>query len=172
MTTHQVSVAAESFAATLLAQSEYNVSVQYGANQPEYDLIAEGRMGIAKISVKGSQDGGWALAISWKNEQNTYHQAIEDWFNDQKPDVLFIFVQFRGVSVGDLPRSYLATAREVADQMKAQRHGQGHLALREDYLRDHPRSRIDDKIPETWIFTKNRADQLIAQSRIGCENNL
>ncbi|MCF7622525.1 MULTISPECIES: hypothetical protein [Bacillaceae] len=35
----QVSVSTESFTATLFAWAGYEVSVQYGANQPEYDLI-------------------------------------------------------------------------------------------------------------------------------------
>lgn len=35
-----VGVAAEAFAAALFARLGYDVSVQYGANQPEYDLIA------------------------------------------------------------------------------------------------------------------------------------
>jgi|TARA_B100001971_G_C17796869_1_gene337375 hypothetical protein len=34
-----VGVAAEAFAAGLLAYAECDVSVQYGANQPGYDLI-------------------------------------------------------------------------------------------------------------------------------------
>ncbi len=166
MTPHQVSVAAESFAATLLAQCGYNVSVQYGANQPEYDLIAEGAKGLAKISVKGSQDGGWALAISGKNSGNTYHDAIDQWLSKQQPDVLFIFVQFLRVPVGTLPRAYMATAKEVAVQMKAQRHGRGHLALLEDYHRDHPKSLSPDKIPDKWIFTKERADEVIAKRNL------
>ena len=35
-----VGVAAEAYAAALFARCGYDVSVQYGANQPEYDLIA------------------------------------------------------------------------------------------------------------------------------------
>jgi hypothetical protein len=54
-----VATAAEAFAAAQFARFGYDVSVQYGANQPEYDLIiAEGRR-MLKISVKGSADGGW-----------------------------------------------------------------------------------------------------------------
>lgn len=35
-----VGVSAEAYAAALFARCGYDVSVQYGANQPEYDLIA------------------------------------------------------------------------------------------------------------------------------------
>lgn len=34
-----VGVSAEAFAAALIARCGYDVSVQYGANQPEYDLM-------------------------------------------------------------------------------------------------------------------------------------
>ena len=35
-----VGVAAEAYVAAMFARCGYDVSVQYGANQPEYDLIA------------------------------------------------------------------------------------------------------------------------------------
>ena len=59
MTSWHVGVAAEAFAAAQLARMRYDVSVQYGANQPEYDLIAVDGEKMLKISVKGSQDGSW-----------------------------------------------------------------------------------------------------------------
>jgi hypothetical protein len=40
MEAFHVGVAAEAFAAGLLAQAGCDVLVQYGANQPEYDLVA------------------------------------------------------------------------------------------------------------------------------------
>lgn len=58
---HNVSVAAEALAAGQFARLGFDVSVQYGANQPEYDLIVARRDVLVKVSVKGSQDGSWAL---------------------------------------------------------------------------------------------------------------
>lgn len=49
-----VGVAAEAYAAAVFARYGYDVSVQYGANQPEYDLIATSGDLMLKISVKGS----------------------------------------------------------------------------------------------------------------------
>ena len=40
MTPRQCEIAAEAYAASLLAQAGYDVLVQYGANQPHYDLVA------------------------------------------------------------------------------------------------------------------------------------
>lgn len=78
MAAFHVSVAAEAFAAGLFARIGFDVSVQYGANQPEYDLIVARRGDLLKVSVKGSQDGAWGLAQSHlKNGQ--YHDAIEAW---------------------------------------------------------------------------------------------
>ena len=54
---YHIKVAAEAFAAGLLAHAECDVSVQYGANQPDYDLIAVKANATLRISVKGSQDG-------------------------------------------------------------------------------------------------------------------
>jgi HJR/Mrr/RecB family endonuclease len=54
MTPYQVAVAAEGFAAALFARAGFHVSVQYGANQPGYDLIVERGRVAYLISVKGS----------------------------------------------------------------------------------------------------------------------
>ena len=61
-----VGVSAEAYAAALFARCGYDVSVQYGANQPEYDLIAVSGDLMLKISVKGSKDGGWGLTQGYK----------------------------------------------------------------------------------------------------------
>lgn len=68
MTPRQCEIAAESYAACLLAQAGYDVLIQYGANQPYYDLVAnKGEKKFYPISVKGSQDGGWMLAVKYKD---------------------------------------------------------------------------------------------------------
>ncbi len=61
-----VGVVAEAFAAAQFARYTYDVSVQYGANQPEYDLIAVSGDKMLKISVKGSRDRSWGLTQSFK----------------------------------------------------------------------------------------------------------
>lgn len=54
MKSWHVGIAAEAYAAGLFARCGYDVSVQYGANQPEYDIIVANNDKILKISVKGS----------------------------------------------------------------------------------------------------------------------
>ena len=73
-TSWHVGVAAEAIVAAQFARCGVAVSVQYGADQPEYDLVAvEGDL-LLKVSVKGSKDGGWGLTQSYKKGR-TYHEA-------------------------------------------------------------------------------------------------
>src|ERR1700685_2595763 len=88
-TSRHVSVAAEAIVAAWCARFGYDVSVQYGANQPEYDLmIAQGDK-MLKISVKGSKDGGWGLTQTQLSRlakeqveglpKTDYHAAVDLW---------------------------------------------------------------------------------------------
>jgi hypothetical protein len=57
-TSWHISVAAEAIAAAQFARCGFDVSVQYGADQPEYDLIVAKGDHLLKVSVKGSRDWG------------------------------------------------------------------------------------------------------------------
>ncbi|MEL6951675.1 MAG: hypothetical protein AAGM16_16340, partial [Pseudomonadota bacterium] len=78
LTSFQVGIAAEAYVAAVMAQAGCDVSIQYGANQPEYDLIATKSNLYRKISVKGSKDGGWVLVAGLKRGRE-YHEAIDAW---------------------------------------------------------------------------------------------
>lgn len=158
MTHRQCEIAAESFAASLLAQAGYDVLVQYGANQPHYDLVAVKGDRILLVSVKGSQDGGWMLASRYVKKGVGYHQAIDQWLNCQRLDIVFVFVQFQRISIGQAPRVYVARPTEIAEQLKAHRNGQGHGALQENWQHNHPGSSYADKIPQSWTFSTERID--------------
>jgi hypothetical protein len=75
---YRVSIAAEAIAAAQLARAGYDVSVQYGANQPLYDLIAVKGDRILQVSVKGSKDGGWGLTQGYKRDGKTYRDAADE----------------------------------------------------------------------------------------------
>jgi hypothetical protein len=92
-----VATAAEATAAAQFARLGFDVSVQYGASQPEYDLIVthdDGRM--LKVSVKGSKDGGWglsqgqltALRKQYPDGETDYHRAADDWLSRHKPGTI------------------------------------------------------------------------------------
>jgi hypothetical protein len=75
------------------ARLKYDVSVQYGANQPEYDLIAVSGDKILKISVKGSKDKSWGLTQGYK-KGCTYHEAVDRWLDAHHEKTIFSLVQF------------------------------------------------------------------------------
>lgn len=160
MTPRQCEIAAESYTACLLAQAGYDVLVQYGANQPDYDLVAVKGKRMLPISVKGSQDGGWMLAVRYKEKGVTYHEAIDRWLAAQRDDVIFVFVQFSGVPVGGVPRVYVARPIAIAEQLKSQRNGQGYGSLQEDRLRHNPKSSFSERLPAIWNFSGQRIDEI------------
>lgn len=162
MSHRQCEIAAESHAASLLARAGYDVMVQYGANQPDYDLIAVKGQHLLPISVKGSQDGGWMLAVKYKTKERGYHEAVDAWLARQRSDLVMFFVQFYKVALHEAPRAYIARCDEVAAVLKAHHAGAGHLALQEDSRRTAPKSKFDDKIPADWAFTPQRMDRLAA----------
>ena len=145
MTSWHVGVAAEAFAAAQFARFRYDVSVQYGANQPEYDLIA----------------GGWGLTQSYKKGCD-YHEAIQKWLDGHHKKTIFCLVQFQGTAENEMPRMYLASPAEIAEVMNASAGGRGETILYE-YHKWGPRaagSGTIDRIPEEWKFTEERAQYM------------
>lgn len=155
-----VSVAAESITAFLFARIGFDVSVQYGANQPEYDLMVSKGDSIMKVSVKGSRDGGWGLTQGFKSEGVNYHEAIDLWLLKHSKKTIFSLVQFKGVQINEMPRVYIAKPSEVADLMKKTRNGTGDTVLRENKVwtkAQYP----DNLIPPEWIFSERRINEVL-----------
>lgn len=164
LTSWHIKVAAEAIAAAQFARCGFAVSVQYGADQPEYDLVVTREERAMKISVKGSQDGGWGLTQSFKRGQ-TYHGAIDIWFARHAPGTVFCFVQFKDVALSDLPRLYLASPTEVADRLRSTANGRGDTILYEAHdwkLRAHAAG-TSERIPASWRFTKERIESLLSE---------
>lgn len=166
MNSYQVGVAAEAYAAALFAQAGCDVLVQYGANQPEYDLVVSRRGRARRISVKGSQDGGWVLAASHKRRDRTYHDAVDAWASKHSdPQTLFCFVQFKDVDFGVMPRMYLATISEVVAYLKASCGGHGYTSVRENHTwASGKAARTTDTIPAAWRMTASRIAALVDAS--------
>ena len=157
-----IGIAAEAFAAALFARCGYNVSVQYGANQPEYDLmVAKGDDLFMKVSVKGSQDGAWGLTQSYKRG-NTYFEATDKWLEKHGKKTVFCLVQFKGVEPLAMPRVYLALPREIGDELNKSRNGNGETVLREYHAwKQGIGSGSIDAIPQHWQFSVERIEQLL-----------
>ena len=156
-----IGIAAEAFAAGLFARLGYNVSVQYGANQPEYDLLVEKDDLTMKVSVKGSQTGSWGLIQSYK-KGNTYVEAANLWSKTHGKKTVFCLVQFRNTDLTTMPRVYLALPCEVADALKKSRAGNGETILYEDHTWKHGLGGgTTDKLPKHWRFSDDRIQQLL-----------
>ena len=165
-----VSVAAEAMTAAQFARLGYDVSVQYGANQPEYDLIITKNDNILKISVKGSKDGSWGLTQSLLEKGTAnYHGSIERWLEKHdKKRIIFCLVQFKDCGLSDMPRIYLATPNEIAEKLKISSKGKGGSILYENHVwtkKAHGYGTIE-KIPEKWRFSSERIIELISKLRL------
>ena len=157
---YHVGIAAEAFAAGLLAHAGYEVLVQYGANQPLYDLMAVKGKRVLKVSVKGTQEPGWVLTGSFK-EGRSYAEAADAWLQKHGGDVVFMFVQFLEVPIGSMPLVYVARAQEVADQLKAAKGGTGDTTLRWKHTwRSGCAKGRTDTVPGAWAFSLKRIDSV------------
>ena len=155
-----VSIAAEAFAAGIFARYGYDVSVQYGANQPEYDLIISKGERILKVSVKGSQDGSWGLTQSLIKNAD-YHGAIDKWLAKHSKKTILCLVQFKGVGYEQMPRIYIATPLEIANLLKSEAGGRGDTILYEyhEWKRSKAAGQID-RIPEKWKICEARINEM------------
>ena len=162
MRQYHVGVAAEAFAAGLFAQAGCDVLVQYGANQPEYDLVITRAGRVIHVSVKGSQDGGWGLIQSYKRGV-TYLQAADAWAAAHRNSkVVYCLVQFQGIKLGECPRVYLATIPEIVTQHKVSRRYLGGTILYENYCYKKGAAQgCTDVIPECWRFSQERLSQFL-----------
>jgi hypothetical protein len=162
MTPYHVKVAAEAFAAGLFAQAGCDVSVQYGADQPQYDLIVSRGEVIKKVSVKGSQEGKWGLAQSYLKNAN-YRAAIDSWLSTQGEGIILCLVQFKGIKLGEGPRTYLATPKEIAERLKGECKGRGATILYEDHVWTDRAigAGTHEKLPGSWRFSIERLEELM-----------
>ncbi|MCK4486599.1 MAG: hypothetical protein KAU38_07545 [Desulfobacterales bacterium] len=164
-TNWQVATAAEAFAAAQFARCGWDVSVQYGANQPEYDLVAVDGDRMMKVSVKGSKDGGWGLTQSYIRNAD-YHGAVDKWLAKHSNKTVFCLVQFKDVPIESLPRMYLATPQEIGEWLKSAAAGRGDTILYEKHAWSSraQAAGTTDVIPEHWRFTKNRIEEIATKT--------
>jgi len=161
-TQYHVKIAAEAIAAAQFSRVGYNISVQYGADQPEYDLMISKGDNILKVSVKGSKDGSWGLTQDYLKDAK-YHEAINEWLSRHGSKTIMCFVQFKDKNINEMPVLYIATPGEVAKRLKETSNGRGNTEL---YI-NHTWTRKNaagygttERIPIEWDFSKERVEQL------------
>ncbi|MCO6466746.1 MAG: hypothetical protein J5I53_09035 [Bradyrhizobiaceae bacterium] len=167
-----VGVAAEAFAAGQFARLGWDVSLQYGANQPGYDLVIVRDDMRVTVSVKGSKDGSWGLTQTQLTHMKKvagdqhmspdYHAAIDLWLKKHKDVDLFCFIQFRDVKEHELPRMYIASTLEVGDHLRGVRNGRGDTILHEDHTyKSGYAAGVRDRVPANWQMTAERLKALV-----------
>ena len=160
-----VATAAEAIAAAQFARLGYDVSVQYGANQPEYDLMIADAERVLKVSVKGSADGGWGLSQTQlaKLRNANYHGAADAWLLRHKLRTVICLVQFKDVADNAMPRIYLAWPKDIAERLKDAAGGRGDTILWEDYTRGPKAAGAGTRevLPLDWKMTRARIEELL-----------
>jgi len=160
MTPYQVNVAAEAFVAVIFSQAGYDVAMQYGTTQPDWDILVTKDTRTLKLQVKGSQDGGWGLFQSYISNAN-YHGALDAWLAVQLPDVIYCLVQFFDVPVGGSPRYYIARPSEMIEHMRTTRGGHAYTSLRGNYAYSKGiGAGHTDIIPIGWLASQSRIDEI------------
>jgi len=136
------------------------VFVQYGANQPGYDLAVSDDRKTLLVSVKGSQTGGWILTS--KKKSGTYAEALDIW-TSKNSRYVFFFAQYQRVAVGNMPRAYLALGSEVSAHLRTGAWGQLALSLIEhkEPTRGKKKGQIQ-RVPESWRVTDQRVNYVFA----------
>lgn len=157
MNSWHVGIAAEAFAAGIFARFGFDVSVQYGANQPEYDLIISRGDKLIKVSVKGSNNGEWGLTQKYLRNKD-YHLAADNWLQKHSKKTIFCLVQFQGIEITALPRIYLATPSEIAIELKKISRKRGYTKIFEKKVWDKGANGYGttDQIPKSWEISEKR----------------
>jgi hypothetical protein len=107
-----------------------------------------------KISVKGSQDGGWGLSQSQlaRLRGANYHGAADAWLARHRPRTVLCLVQFRGVAFEEMPRVYLASPFELATRLREAAGGRGDTILWENHVRGPKAAGAGtvERLPDEW----------------------
>ena len=117
---------------------------------------------IKKVSVKGSQEGKWGLAQSYLKNAD-YRAAIDSWLSNQGEGIILCLVQFKGINLGECPRTYLATPKEIAEKLKSECKGWGATILYEDHVWTDRAigAGTHEKLPDSWRLSIERLEDLM-----------
>ena len=170
----QIAVAAQGIAAAQFARSGFDVSVQYGADKPNYDLVVARADNLLKVSVQGNEDGSWDLAQSYLKsaaeqggKRADYLEAIELWLDHQASRVVWCFVLFQGIAIDQLPQLFLASPKEIAKRLRKTAKEPSDSAPREEHVRvsSGDDTRAIETMPLAWRFSLERIEQLLAEQK-------
>ena len=164
-----ITVGAEGIAAAQFARSGFDVLIQSGHDKPWYDLMVTKAGNLLKICVKASDNGSWSLTHSYQRRadpsgrKTDCHRAIDLWLDCQGSRAVCCLVQFKGVSIDQLPRIYLASPTEIALKMRDSADRLNHAMLYEQYEWTSPESgqHMAEALPSEWLFSQARIQELL-----------
>jgi hypothetical protein len=165
LSSSQISVAAEAFAAAQFALSGFDVLEQAGRSRHVFDLAVARSGGMLRLSVHASFNGFWDLVDRYLNTSKRadatiadYHRAIKTWFEHQSSRVTCCLVQFEPADLHRMPRLYLASPAEVAMRL--------HEKIDRLSTEELDTSGIDmvhrlEGMPQSWRFSQTRIAELM-----------
>jgi hypothetical protein len=168
----QIAVAAQGIAAAQFARCGFDVSIQYGTDKPNYDLVVARADKLLKVSVQGSEDGSWDLAESYLKgaaerggKKADYLEAIESWLDHQASRVVWCFVLFQGTAIDQLPQLFLASPKEIAKRLRKIAKERSDSTPREEHVRvsSGGNTKATETMPLGWRFSLERIEQLLAE---------
>ncbi len=169
----RVTVGAEGIAAAQFARCGFDVSVQSGRDKPTYDLVVAKSGNLLKVSVKGSDDGSWALTQPYLKRvtdllgrRANFLGAIAQWQDHLGSRAICCLVQFQDVSIDELPRIYLASPQEVAQKLRetVERLGISTLYERYEWTPAGEESGATEALPSAWAFSESRIQELLSKA--------
>lgn len=166
----QIALSASGIAAAQFARCGLDVTVLSGPERPWHDLVVTRSGNLFKVCVLPSEDGRWDLTQAYQKRALTLgdsmaecHRAIDIWLDKHDTRMVCCLVQFLGVTLDQLPRIYLATPYEIAQKLRQALNRVGEAILWEErkWLSDRDESHIVEKLPEEWLFSAERVQQLL-----------
>jgi hypothetical protein len=169
--TWQLTLGSEGIAAAQFARCGLDVSVQSGRDKPWYDLVVAKAGNLLKVSVKGSDDGQWALVQSYMKRaagsthgKKDFHEAIDQWLDHLGSRAICCLIQFHGVALHQLPRIYLASPHEIAETLRVTVNRLGCSILHESYeWASATEGTLLERLPSNWAFSEQRIQELLTR---------
>jgi hypothetical protein len=165
LSSSQISIAAEAFAAAQFALSGFDVLEQAGRARSFFDLAVAKSGGMMKVSVHSSFNGFWDLVDRFLNSTQRanitvadYHRAINSWLENQSSRATCCLVQFESIDLHRMPQLYLASPAEVAREL--------HHRIEQLSILDLASFGLDvvhrlEGLPASWKFTQARIAELM-----------
>ena len=108
-----------------------------------------------------------AVIIVVAGHGNTdYHRAADIWLENHFKKTVLCLVQFKDIEVAEMPKMFIATPKEISEQLKKARNNKGDTILRQykKWIIGVAKG-TTEKIPGDWEFSEKRIQDLSSEGR-------